>query len=207
MKIKVCGMRDTANIAEVAALGVDYMGFIFYPPSPRNCLSSISRELVESLPKGTEPVAVTVNLDERELLRIAEEYGFKALQLHGNESPSLCRSLRSHGLTVIKAFGIAEAQDFERLNEYTGCVDLFLLDTATSSHGGSGRKFDWSLLDNYRLPEPFLLSGGIGPEDWEDIAELNHPRFAGIDLNSRFEVVPGLKDTVALEKFINRTRL
>ncbi|MDE6716742.1 MAG: phosphoribosylanthranilate isomerase [Muribaculaceae bacterium] len=203
MKVKVCGMREAGNISRVAELGIDYMGFIFHKLSPRNCLGKISPELLSSLPSGVRPVAVTVDLGEEELSGISERYGFRIFQLHGTESPEVCAAMRNRGIKVIKALGITSEDDLRKAEEYSGCVDLFLFDTATSSHGGSGSKFNWKILEHYRLPEPFLLSGGIGPADAEAIRAFRHPFFAGIDLNSRFETFPGIKDPEAIRIFIN----
>ena len=206
MKIKVCGMREPENIADVARLKPDFMGFIFYPPSPRHALPALDASMIASLPEGITPVAVTVNMKEEDLLVLAEEHGFRAFQLHGNEDPGLCRSLRDKGFIVIKAFGVRNEEDFQDLDRYSGCVDYFLFDTATESKGGSGRKFDWDLLSRYNLPEPFLLSGGISSGDAEEISRIIHPRFSGIDLNSRFEIAPALKDASLLNRFITQIK-
>ncbi len=205
MKIKVCGLREPENIAEVAGLRPDYAGFIFYKPSPRYC-GDLPAGVISGLPSGVEPVAVTVDMDEDEICAIAGRYGFRTFQLHGHESPELCFALRTRGFKVIKAFGIRSAQSFEDMREYEGAVDCFLLDTACAMKGGSGRKFDWTALDSYNLDTDFMLSGGIGECDAEAVAAISHPRFAGIDLNSRFETLPGHKDTDRLRLFFNAIR-
>lgn len=205
MKIKVCGMRDAANIKEVAALGPDYMGFIFYERSPRYC-GGLSPAVVKGLPDNVRPVMVSVDMTEDEIMRAVERYGFGIVQLHGHELPELCFSLRSRGLKVVKAAGMRTASSLEVLREYGGAVDSFLLDTLCVTKGGSGRKFDWGILDAYDLPEDFYLSGGIGPQDAEALKALVHPRFAGIDLNSRFETAPGVKDVELLHKFFNEIK-
>ncbi len=203
MKVKVCGMRDAENIAEVASFSPDYLGFIFYKPSPR-CCEGLDQNVVASLPRGIEPVMVSVNMAEEEVKSIAKRYGFHTVQLHGNESPKMCNNLRNSGLTVIKAMGISSEESLKVLHKYAGAVDFFLLDTKTPSKGGSGKKFDWSILDAYNLEEPFMLSGGIGPEDAEAILTLSHPTFIGIDLNSRFEISPGIKNAPLLQEFLNK---
>ncbi len=205
MKVKICGMRDAANVAEVASLRPDYMGFIFYEPSPRNC-RGIDPSVIASLPNGVKPVMVSVDLPEEEITSIANHYGFRTLQLHGKESPELCRSLCSKGFKVIKAMGMCSAESLKALREYDGSVDLFLLDTKTPSKGGSGKKFDWTILEGYDLNTPFFLSGGIGPSDAEAILSLHHPKFEGIDLNSRFEISPALKNTPLLHQFMTIIR-
>ncbi len=203
MKVKVCGMRDAKNITEVAALSPDYLGFIFYKPSPR-CCNDIDPEVIESLPNGIEPVMVSVNMAEEEVKSVAKQYGFRTVQLHGNESPEMCQNLRNSGMTVIKAMGMSSEESLKALHKYGGAVDFFLLDTKTPSKGGSGKKFDWSILEVYNLDEPFLLSGGIGPDDAEAILSITHPKFIGIDLNSRFEISPGLKNASLLKLFLNK---
>ncbi|MDE5881198.1 MAG: phosphoribosylanthranilate isomerase [Muribaculaceae bacterium] len=205
MKIKVCGMKDAENIKEVTALGPDYMGFIFYERSPRYC-GGMAPAVVKGLPDNVKPVMVSVDMTEDEIMRIAERYGFGIVQLHGHELPELCFSLRSRGLKVVKAAGMRSASNLDILREYGGAVDAFLLDTLCAAKGGSGRKFDWSILDAYDLPEDFYLSGGIGPQDVESVKQLHHPRFVGIDLNSRFETSPGIKDVDMLRKFINEIK-
>lgn len=202
MKIKICGMRDPENIREVSDLKPDFMGFIFYPPSPRN-FSFLSDNIVSSLPEGIMPVAVTVNIDFDRIMSIADKYGFKGVQLHGEEAPELCRQLKEAGLFVMKAISVRDSESMNDVRKYVGNVDLFVFDTATKSRGGSGKKFNWSLLENYDIPTDFLLSGGIGPEDADRILEFSHPHFAGVDLNSRFEVSPGVKSTSLLSKFLN----
>ncbi|MDE6291979.1 MAG: phosphoribosylanthranilate isomerase, partial [Muribaculaceae bacterium] len=159
MKVKVCGMRDAGNTAEIAALKPDYMGFIFYKPSPRNCIGMDS-SIIASLPEGVEPVMVSVDMQENEIIAIAGRYGFHTLQLHGNESPDICRKLRSHGFKVIKAIGMHTKESLKDMQKYAETIDMFLLDTFTPSKGGSGRKFDWNILADYNFRETFMLSGG-----------------------------------------------
>lgn len=201
MKVKICGMRDAQNIGEITALKPDYMGFIFYEPSPRNCIG-LDSSIIASLPNEIEPVMVSVDMKEDEVVSIAERYGFRTLQLHGKESPETCSRLRSRGFKIIKAIGMHSAESLKSLKKYEGEVDLFLLDTFTQSKGGSGKKFDWNILYEYNLGEPFILSGGIGPNDAESILEVRHPKFDGIDLNSRFEHSPGIKDIQLLHRFL-----
>lgn len=198
-------MRDAENIQEVAALSPDYMGFIFYERSPRYC-GGLTPTVVKGLPENVKPVMVSVDMTEDEIMRVVERYGFGIVQLHGHEMPELCFSLRSRGLKVVKAAGMRTASNLDILREYGGAVDAFLLDTLCAAKGGSGRKFDWSILDAYDLSEDFYLSGGIGSQDTEALKVLSHPRFVGIDLNSRFETAPGIKDVELLCKFINEIK-
>lgn len=203
--VKVCGMRDPSNVGAVAALRPDLMGFIFYDRSPR-CARDMSPEVVRSLPEEVTPVGLFVNASQDEILDICHRFGFATVQLHGSESPEMCRALREKGLGVIKALGVGESMDWETVRPYEGAVDMLVLDTKCDSHGGSGRKFGWHLLDSYSLSIPYLLSGGIGPEDIEAVMEARYPQMAGVDLNSRFETAPGIKDAAALDAFIGRFR-
>ncbi len=205
MKIKVCGMREAGNVQEVGALSPDYMGFIFYDRSPRNCLG-ISPGVIKGLPAGTEPVMVSVDKGEDEIMRIADRYGFRYLQLHGHETPEMCFSLRTRGMKVIKAAGMRSRESLADLREYEGAVDVFLLDTFCSGKGGSGKKFDWSILDSYEPEVDFWLSGGLAPSDAGLLKAFRHPRFAGVDINSRFEISPGVKDVEKVRIFINELK-
>lgn len=206
MEIKVCGMREGENMSEVAALSPDYMGFIFYPPSPRHC-GGIDPDLVKGLPAGITPVAVTVNMEVDDIVGLCDKYDIRTVQLHGDESPDTCRELRQRGYRVFKAKGIRDEDSVRDLSQYEGSVDMFVLDTASAARGGSGKKFDWRLLSYYSGSAPFLLSGGIGAEDAEKLMAFEHPCFAGIDLNSRFEKSPGLKDAQLLENFFKQIRI
>lgn len=204
LKVKVCGMSDPGNVADVVRLAPDYMGFIFHDPSPRNALG-LKLETVASLPPGTQAVAVTVDKDEGFLMDLAETYGFSIFQLHGSESPDLCDRLRRRGLTVWKALG-ADATLSEKALRYAGHADMILLDTPSAKRGGTGRKFDWTLLDLLPQGIRFMLSGGIGPDDAREILSVSHPGLAGVDLNSRFETEPGRKDPGLLARFITSIR-
>lgn len=191
-------MRDAANIAAVSGLGPDYMGFIFYERSPRYAPALD----LSALSPTVRRVGVFVDAPLTEILSTAERYGLDALQLHGAEAPETCQTLRGRGYEVIKAFGIESAEDFARTALYEDSCDLFLFDTRTPNHGGSGRRFDWRTLGAYNGNVPFLLSGGITEADTEELLTVNHPLFYGVDLNSRFEVSPGVKDVEKLERFI-----
>jgi phosphoribosylanthranilate isomerase len=200
MKVKVCGMRDAENIRQVEALGIDMMGFIFWPKSSRYV-----SERPEYLPTMCKRVGVFVDEDVENIVKTADDYALDFIQLHGHESPEQISHLllpTSH-LSIIKAFNIATKEDLEATVPYEGLVDYFLFDTKGPSVGGNGEKFDWSVLEAYEGDTPFLLSGGIGPDDAERIKSFHHPKCIGIDLNSRFEIEPGIKDIVKLKKFLN----
>lgn len=199
--IKVCGMTEAENIRDVEELGVDMIGFIFYPKSPR-CLC----EMPEYLPVKARRVGVFVNESKENILVYADRFGLQYIQLHGTESPEYCRSLRSSGLHLIKAFSISLPKDMLAISAYKGLCDYYLFDTKTPQYGGSGNQFDWNLLHRYNGNTPFLLSGGINPYSVKAIREFHHPKLAGIDINSRFETAPGIKDVERIEKFMQELR-
>ena len=205
--VKVCGMRNAENIREVEKLFTFYsslftplMGFIFYPKSSRYV-----SERPKYLPQKCKRVGVFVDEDIENIKKIAEEYALDFIQLHGHESPEQIShlSLLTSHLSIIKAFNIATKEDLEATAPYAGLVNYFLFDTKGPSVGGNGEKFDWSILDAYNGDTPFLLSGGIGPDDAERIKTFRHPKCIGIDLNSRFEIEPGIKDITKLKTFLN----
>lgn len=198
-------MKYPENIEAVAALKPDMMGFIFYPKSPRYA-GSLDEKALQALPKRIMKIGVFVNASLDEILTLVKKYSLNGVQLHGTEPEEVCYTLRSVGLLVLKAFAISEAGDFKATEEYEGSCDFFLFDTKTPAHGGSGQKFDWSVLSAYEGDTRFLLSGGISIDDAEAIRQINHPLLAGIDLNSKFEVSPGLKNVELLNEFIRQLR-
>ena len=199
--IKVCGMRDAENIREVEALGIDLMGFIFWPKSCRYVV-----ERPAYLPTKCKRVGVFVDEAIEQVKRIADEYALDFIQLHGHENPDYCAQLK--GMHLIKAISVSGRDDIETYKAYEGLVDYFLFDTKCPSVGGSGQQFDWSVLSAYDGDTPFLLSGGIGPHDAPRLRQAfaldGFPveKCVGIDLNSRFELSPGLKDVNKLKEFI-----
>lgn len=201
MQLKICGMKHAANIAAVASLEPDYLGFIFYAGSPR-FISEISAELIKYVPASIKTTGVFVNEELDKVKAGILKCNLKAVQLHGNESVAFCKAIKETGVDVIKAFGIGQGFDFEQLNAYQGVVDYFLFDTQTPAHGGSGKTFDWKLLTNYGLQTPYFLSGGIDLEHLNAIKEINDPRLYAIDVNSKFELEPGLKDVEKLKELI-----
>ena len=197
MIVKVCGMRDADNIRAVEQLGVDWLGFIFWPRSSRYVAAPPAY-----LPERARRVGVFVDADIEEIKRTATAFQLDIIQLHGSESPDVAAQLRDW--KVIKALNIATPADLQVTASYEGLVDYFLLDTKGPSVGGNGTQFDWRVLDAYQGPTPFLLSGGIGPDDAARIRSFRHPRLAGIDLNSRFELSPALKDIQKLTTFLTQ---
>ena len=200
--IKVCGMREVENIREVEALGIDLMGFIFWPKSSRYV-----NERPAYLSTQCKRVGVFVNASIEEIMQKVQDYALDYIQLHGSESPEYAQRLRSvygDSVAVIKAFNIATTEDLEATKPYEGLVDYFLFDTKAQLPGGSGQQFDWSVLADYVGETPFLLSGGIGPDDAERVKAFNHPKCVGIDLNSKFEAEPALKDIQKLKTFLEQ---
>lgn len=205
MLIKVCGMREADNIAEVRALNPDFMGLIFYPKSSR----FVGEEPTEAQAASfapTKKVGVFVNNTEEYIMEKIEKFHLDLVQLHGSETPAFCKSLTEKGISVIKAFSITNAADLEHVGLYEGCTKYNLLDTKTPKVGGSGMKFDWNILNNYTSKTPFLLSGGLDADDAAAVKALKHPALIGVDLNSKFEIAPALKDATKLSQFITELR-
>lgn len=200
MKVKVCGMRYDGNIVQIARFKPDFMGFIFYDRSPRYA-GDITAETLDILPNETKRVGVFVDAPEDYIRATAVKYKLDYVQLHGSEPPAVCNSLR-RDFKVIKAFGISTATDFEQITAYETTCDLYVFDTKTPTHGGSGRKFDHSLLSIYKGGTPYLLSGGISPDDAQLEGAFANSLCVGFDINSRFETQPGMKDTAMVKKFI-----
>lgn len=198
-------MRETANIAEVKALKPDFLGLIFYPKSSRFVGEEPTEAQAANL-APTKKVGVFVNNTEEYILEKIEKFHLDLVQLHGAETPELCKSLTEKGISVIKAFSITDAADLENVSQYDGYTTYNLLDTKTPKVGGSGMKFDWNILGHYTSKTPFLLSGGLDIDDVEAIKALQHPALAGVDLNSKFEVAPALKDAQKLEQFFKQLR-
>jgi len=202
-RLKVCGMKVPSNIEMVADLQPDYIGFIFYKGSKRY-VADLSAQFVKDLPSNIKRTGVFVNEELRTVVERVLEYGLHAVQLHGNEPASYARELKALlDIEVIKAFGIDDQFDFDQLDAYSDYVDYFLFDTKTPDHGGSGRVFNWELLKNYSLDKPYFLSGGIDLESIDEINRIKDERFYAIDINSKFELEPGLKDIDKLIDFKN----
>ncbi len=200
MIVKVCGMREAENIRAVEALGVDWMGFIFWEHSSR-CVS----QRPAYLPTRAKRVGVFVDASLDVVCQHVEAFGLDVVQLHGSESPAFLHDLRNAlagDVLIVKAFSIATRDDLLQTSLYEGLADFFLFDTKAQLVGGNGRKFDWSVLAHYDGSTPFLLSGGIGPDDASRLSAFSHPRLAGIDLNSRFEISPALKNVELLKQFL-----
>lgn len=201
MIVKVCGMRESENIREVEQADVDWMGFIFYPKSPRYV-----DKLPDYLPKSLKRIGVFVNESIENILETVKLFQLDFVQLHGDESPEICDEMGDNGLKIIKAFSIENKFPTEKVSAYYGKCDYFLFDTKTSKYGGSGKKFNWDILSEYHGETPFLLSGGISPDDIDTVKSFSHPKCIGIDINSKFEIGPALKDAELAKQFIDKIR-
>ena len=211
-------MRDADNIRDISALGVDMIGLIFYPPSPRYVqqFSSGACIIPDYAPDmGKTPLRVGVFVDDMPQNIVTRVYNYKLdyIQLHGNEPRETLENLRATidpdikpKIKIIKAISVSSAEDIKKYKEYVGAADLFLFDTKCKTVGGSGELFDWQVLQAYDGDVPFLLSGGIGPDDAERIQNFHHPKCIGIDLNSKFEIEPALKDVEKLKQFLVKVK-
>lgn len=211
-------MRDADNIRDISALGVDMIGLIFYPPSPRYVqqFSSGAGIIPDYAPyMGKTPLRVGVFVDDMPQNIVTRVYNYKLdyIQLHGNEPRETLENLRATidpdikpKIKIIKAISVSSAEDIKKYKEYVGAADLFLFDTKCKTVGGSGELFDWQVLQAYDGDVPFLLSGGIGPDDAERIQNFHHPKCIGIDLNSKFEIEPAFKDVEKLKQFLVKVK-
>ena len=225
MKIKVCGMRDTENISELVKLKPDYIGFIFYGKSKR----FVAKFPKIEIPSKIKKVGVFVNENIDEVIEIVEKNKLDAIQLHGSETPEYCKDLRNcltkpsrsevtersrsdnsgevistplnHPFEIFKAFSVDDNFNFEKTKVYEKACNYFLFDTKGKDYGGNGVKFNWQILDNYKGETPFLLSGGISKVDAAEIKNVSHKAFAGVDINSGFEIEPGLKNIANIKEF------
>jgi phosphoribosylanthranilate isomerase len=206
MKIKVCGMRNQSNIEDLVKLKPDYIGFIFYPKSKRFIGEQIPIEIQALIPVYIQKVGVFVDEPFDNLLEKFRNNKLDMIQLHGSELPDYCKRLKRLDIPVIKVFSIDSDFDFETVKPYNLYCDYYLFDTASDLRGGSGLKFDWKKLDQYKEDKPFFLSGGIQLKDINDIKDLKHNELYAIDVNSKFEIEPGIKDIPKLKTFIEEIR-
>lgn len=229
MIVKVCGMREADNIRAVAEAGADMIGMIFYPKSPRyvpmvssrsglvpdRASSDLEHGCGGSQKQSRRVPLVGVFVDDmpQNIVTRVYNYNLDYVQLHGAESRVMIENLRRtivpdirRELKVIKTVSISGKDDFAKCAEYEGVVDLFLFDTACPDHGGSGRQFDWDDLNAYKGSVPFLLSGGIEPDDADAVKSISHPRMIGVDINSRFETAPAVKDAEIVGEFIRQVK-
>ena len=203
LEIKVCGNTEAKNLSDVCKLQPDFVGFIFYEKSKRFVQH---QDAIAKNPKcKAKRVGVFVNATLAYIEQVVRDSELDIIQLHGDETPEFCQKV-SAIKPVFKAFQINNNFNFNKLSYYKSACNKFLFDTSSKTYGGSGKKFDWQLLNQYKSDLPFILSGGIGTEDLEKLQKIDHPMFSGIDLNSRFELAPGIKDIPKLTSFINNIR-
>jgi len=199
-------MNDPSNVKEMVEAKPDFMGFIFYPGSTRYVGAEPDSSLFHNVPSGITRVGVFVNEDKGKIIESALSFGLGMIQLHGNESPEYCSFLRSSGLKIVKAFNVSKDFDFELARPYISVCDYFLFDTKNEKAGGSGKKFNWQILNRYNLEKPFFLSGGIGPDDTGMIKVITNRGFFAVDVNSCFETSPGIKDVKLVKSFIDEIK-
>lgn len=205
MNIKVCGMTDVGQITKLADFGVDYTGMIFYKKSPRYAVGKIHAADLGAVSTRTKLTGVFVNEEEEEVKKIIGRYQLRAVQLCGDEPPAYCRTLMN-SVEVIKVIPVEDRVDEMLLQKYKDSCDHFLFDTRSQKYGGTGTKFDWSVLNETNIPVNFFLSGGIGPDDANAVCHVDNPRLYGVDINSRFEESPGVKNLARVKIFIDKIK-
>lgn len=202
MKVKVCGLRESDDILALAGSGADYLGFIFFGGSPRCASYALDAETLRLLPRNIRKTGVFVDASPEEIRETAAQCGLDTIQLHGAETPEDCLALRED-FRVIRAFRVDEAFDFDKeTSPYLDACDLLLFDAAGEMAGGNGLSFDWSWLSRYNGHLPFFLAGGIASHHAAGLLALEHPQLYGVDINSRFEIYPGKKNTELVKRFI-----
>ena len=199
-------MRDVENIKALSELKPDFLGFIFYDKSPRFVGNdALDVELINSLPRDIKKVGVFVNATIDYILQNVRKYGLHYVQLHGNEMPDFCRNLKFKGVNIIKAFRIDNSFIFSQLNNYKPHVDFFLFDAKGDGYGGNGITFDWNILKKYDNGKPYFLAGGISLDNIDDLENII-PKPYAIDVNSKFEISPAIKDIAKLEELLDKIR-
>jgi len=205
MNIKVCGITSIKQLQQLEAMNIDFAGLIFYKESARYVDDKIDKKEIKSADFDLKKVGVFVNPEMIDVLDAIDDYGLDIIQLHGDESPEMCEDLSSE-VEVIKAFRIRAEEEInidKMLEPYDAVCDYYLFDTAglKESFGGTGQQFDWTILTKAKIEKPFFLSGGIGPDDAARVKMFSHPDFFSIDINSKFEKEPGVKDMGSILKF------
>ena len=202
LKLKVCGMRNSANIKELSEIQPDFIGFIFHEKSSRN----VSETVLMDTPKSINRVGVFVNESKEFIINKIKQYHLDYIQLHGTESPEFCAEIKKLEVGVIKAFNVSEEFDFSNLKLYKSVCDYLLFDAFGKQAGGNGITFNWKLLNKYKGKTPFLLSGGIDDTMGDELKKITHPQFVGIDINSGFELAPALKNIDKIKCFSKTIR-
>jgi len=210
MRIKVCGMTKADQVRQLDDLGVQFAGFIFYPKSQRYVLKHLPFYEIKNIKGNINKVGVFVNADQDEVLRTVDDCGLYLVQLHGDETPKYCERIANY-VTVVKAFRLTDDDNIEwKIKDYMDIVDMFLFDTEGAGYGGTGKKFNWKMLEGLNIQKPFFLSGGIQPTDVEDLKTFEQSPVAKdlfcIDINSKFEVIPGVKNIDVITRFVNELK-
>ena len=201
MNIKVCGITQLKQLQQLEGLNIDFAGLIFYKDSPRYMGDKIDKAALKNSDFDLKKVGVFVNPEMIDVLDAIDEYGLDVVQLHGNESAEMCDDL-SGEVEVIKAFSVdAKSNIDEMIAEYDAVCDYYLFDTTGKDPGGNGEKFDWKILTKAKIEKPFFISGGISVDDIAALKKFKHPDFFGVDVNSRFEKEPGVKDMALVLQF------
>jgi phosphoribosylanthranilate isomerase len=198
LKLKICGLRDAENIREISALQPDFQGFIYYAKSPRFVGDSLVAPSTTS-----KRVGVFVNEASENIIMLVKRDKLDLVQLHGGEPPALAKALVEAGVSVMKVFSVDKDFDFNSLKAFIPYSQYFLFDTKTQGYGGSGKTFDWILLNQYNYSTPFFLSGGLAPENIRGVAQIKNPAFYGVDVNSGVEDSPGIKNINKVRELIN----
>jgi phosphoribosylanthranilate isomerase len=201
MELKVCGITTTEDILALITLKIDRLGFIFYHISKRFVYGKLIEDGLKAIPNHIKKTGVFVNAEIAEIEQIIDQYHLDSIQLHGDESPEFCNHFRGKA-EVIKTISIRDKSSFETAKLYDNSCDLFLFDTQSVHYGGTGKTFDWKWLEEYTLDKPFYLSGGISLENFEEIKKIKHGKLIGIDINSKFEIRPGIKDLKKIRQLI-----
>jgi len=197
LKLKVCGMRNSANIKDLSEIQPDFIGFIFHEKSSRN----VSETVLTGTSKSISRVGVFVNESKELIVNKMKQYHLDYIQLHGSESPEFCNEIKELEVGVIKAFNISDNFNFSSLSLYESVCDYLLFDAFGKQAGGNGITFNWELLSKYQGETPFLLSGGINDTMTDELKKITHPQFVGIDINSGFEIAPALKNIDKIKHF------
>jgi phosphoribosylanthranilate isomerase len=210
MRVKVCGVTMTSQLEALDEMGVDLAGFIFYPKSPRYMVEKISADYLRKFKGKIAKVGVFVNMPYEELMRTVEDYRLDMVQLHGDEIPRYCEQVANY-ITVIKAFRLSDNDPIDWMAKpYEEACDMYMFDTLGAGYGGTGKKFDWNVLKNSTIDKLFFLSGGIEPNDEKRLnlfvkEEIAKKIFA-VDINSRFETSPGVKDLQMVKEFVEKVK-
>ena len=206
MNLKVCGMTDFEQLKTLEELGIEFAGLIFYEGSKRFVSNKLEDQKSQIRNLQIKRVGVFVNARTEDIKEKVKEYGLSYVQLHGDESPEFCEEIKKF-IPVIKAVRINdETKLLNELRDYEEACDYFLFDTDSKHYGGTGKKFDWQILESVAIAKPFFLSGGIGLQDVTEINAFDHPMFYAIDINSKFEISHGIKDLKQVEAFIQNLK-